>query len=106
MAEVQGGTHTSPHHRGQDNKIPLAFTSAEVVCDSLVKEWVTRYGVPGTITTDKGSQFTSSSWKCMCKAIGAKHFTMTVYHPQSNGMVERFHRQLKDALCARTCGAD
>ena len=26
------------------------------------------------------------------------------YHPQSNGMVDRFHRQLKTALCARRTG--
>jgi len=35
-----------------------------------------------------------------------QHITTTAYHPQSNGMVERFHRQLKDALRARSEGRD
>ena len=31
---------------------------------------------------------------------------MTAYHPQSNGLVERFHRRLKYALRARMATAD
>jgi hypothetical protein len=30
----------------------------------------------------------------------------TAYHPQAIGMIERFHRQLKDSLRARLCGQD
>jgi transposase InsO family protein len=30
----------------------------------------------------------------------------TAYHPPSNGLVERFHRRLKEALRARLAGAD
>jgi transposase InsO family protein len=32
--------------------------------------------------------------------LNIQHNQTTAYHPQSNGMVERFHRHLKDALCA------
>ena len=31
-------------------------------------------------------------------ALGTKHLRTTAYHPQANGLVERFHRQLKSAL--------
>ena len=34
--------------------------------------------VPGTITTDQGTQFTGSTWQCMCKALGSKHVRTTV----------------------------
>jgi transposase InsO family protein len=60
--------------------------------------------VPGTVTTDRGAQFTSALWSSTCMSLGIKHVLTTAYHPQSNGMVERVHRQLKDALRARGAG--
>ena len=36
--------------------------------------------------------------------LGIRHHLTTAYHPQSNGMVERTHRQLKDALRIRLTG--
>jgi hypothetical protein len=36
--------------------------------------------------------------------LGIQHSMTTAYHPQANGMVERAHRQLKDALRARLAG--
>ncbi len=48
----------------------------------------------------------SSIWAAFCKQVGIKHIMTTAYHPQSNGMVERVHRQLKAALRSRNCGAD
>jgi hypothetical protein len=60
--------------------------------------------VPDTITSDKGTQFLSATWAALCNRLGINHITTTSYHPQSNGMVERVHRQLKDALRARRAG--
>ncbi len=36
--------------------------------------------------------------------LGIQHLMATAYHQRSNGLVERFHRQLKDALGARLAG--
>ena len=56
---------------------------------------------PNTVTTDRGTQFTGSTWQCLCKTLGMQHITTTAYHLKRNGLVERFHRQQKDALRAR-----
>ena len=45
------------------------------------------FGVPATITTDQGTQFTGGTWQCMCRALGVKHVQTTAYHLQSNRMV-------------------
>lgn len=86
--------------------VPLASTSARVCADTLVNCWISRFGVPETITTDRGVQFTSELWSVLCSTLGINHITTTSYHPQSNGMIERTHRQLKDSLRARAAGVD
>ena len=86
--------------------MPLSSTTATACADAFVAGWVARFGVPASITIDRGVQFTSAVWAILCKRLGIQHFTTTANHPQSNGMVERFHRQLKDALRARLAAAD
>ncbi len=68
--------------------------------------WISRFGVPAIITSDRGAQFTSSLWSAICSLLNIKHKTTTAFHPQSNGMVERFHRQLKNSLRARLASSD
>ena len=63
--------------------------------------WIARFGVPDTLLSDRGPQFTSNLWAALNKLLGISASTTTAYHPQANGMVERFHRQLKSSLKAR-----
>jgi hypothetical protein len=60
--------------------------------------------VPEIITSDRGAQFTSALWDALCSTLGIRHRPTTAYHPQASGMIERFHRQLKDSLRSRLCG--
>ena len=80
--------------------IPIKDISASTVIDALSLNWIAIHGVPETITTDRGSQFTSQIWTQLLKTWGIKHNTTTAYHPQSNGLVERLHRRLKESLLA------
>jgi len=85
---------------------PLAKIETETCRDALINQWVARFGVPAHLMSDQGAQFTSALWARLCDVIGTHHNTTTPYHPQSNGMVERAHRRLKDALKARMAAAD
>ena len=80
--------------------IPLVDISAQSVCEAFAYGWVAHFGVPAVITTDRGSQFSSATFQQMTKTWGVKIQMTTPYHPESNGLVERLHRRLKEALIA------
>lgn len=83
--------------------VPITDITAETVAKSFMSCWVARYGCPTEIVTDRGGQFQSALFQQLSKSIGYDHRSTTAYHPQCNGLVERFHRQLKAAI---TCHAD
>ena len=82
--------------------VPLSSTTTTDCWMAFLSCWVSRFGVPAVLTTDQGPQFSSSAWSSLCQQFGVKHVMTTPYHPESNGMVERVHRRLKDALRARS----
>jgi len=86
--------------------VPLSSISAQSCADAFVNTWISRFGVPATLMTDRGTQFTGATWRCLCSSLGIQHVMMTASNPQSNGMIERFYRQLKEALRARCAGKD
>ena len=81
--------------------IPLSTITSEAVAQAFITGWISRFGVPSTIVTDRGRQFESRLWNNLMALLGTKRSRTTSYHPQANGMVERFHRQLKAALKAQ-----
>jgi hypothetical protein len=85
--------------------VPVPDMSTATCSAALFSGWIGRYGVPDRLTSDRGAQFTSEVWAALCRRLNISHIMTTAYHPQSNGMVERFHRQLKEALRARLAAA-
>jgi hypothetical protein len=86
--------------------IPLSGISAAECAAALFTGWIQRFRVPAYITPDRGTQFTSSLWAALCELLSITHIQTTAYHPQSNCLVERFHRCLKDSLRARLASSD
>ena len=82
----------------------MADAAATSCACALMSHHIAQFGVPTDITSDRGLQFTSNLWTTLGKLLGAQVHHTTAYHPQGNGIIERFHRQLKAALKACLVG--
>jgi len=80
--------------------IPTSSITAEALANCFVTHWVSRYGCPSEITSDRGTQYTSELFAELNRLLGVHHIRTTAYHPEANGMVERFHRTLGDSITA------
>ena len=74
--------------------VPIQNAEAITCARALLRNWIARFGVPNSITSDQGPQFTSGLWCELHNVLGCSPKHTTAYHPQSNGMVECFHRSL------------
>ena len=84
--------------------VPLNDISTVACARALIYHWISRFGIPMDMSSDRGSQFTSQLWSSVAKLLGITLHHTTAYHPQANGLVERFHRHLKTSLRARLTG--
>lgn len=81
--------------------IPMVTTDSLACARALWQGWISRFGTPDTITCDRGRNFESELWKKLNYLVGSQPQRTTSYNPKANGMVERFHRQMKASLKAR-----
>ena len=75
----------------QGNRVegyPMKDIKADKAARLLLNEWVARFGCPVSVNSDQGSQFESELFKEMCKILETKKKGTSLYHPQSDGMVE------------------
>ena len=77
---------------------PLRNIETETVAKTLLSGWISRFGVPSKITTDRGTQFESALFNELCKLLGTERARTAAYNPKANGLVERIHRPLKAAI--------
>ena len=78
--------------------LPQARTSSNVI-ESLSAVF-SRFGVPKTLVTDNGAEFTSREMNNFCCNNGITKMESPPYHPQSNGAAERSVQTIKNGLKA------
>ena len=71
--------------------IPLPNCSATTTAEALFNDYFCKFGIPCLIVSDQGPHFRNQLMTNMRSLIGYNHIYSTAYHPQSNGIVERFN---------------
>lgn len=77
------------------NRWPSAHAIKDNSAENIAKIFIECFVIPNTITTDRGQQFQLALFQE--KTLGTTHIKTTAYNPCTNGLMERFHRQLKTA---------
>ena len=72
--------------------IPAA--TKENAADFLINEVICKYGAIGRLLSDRGKQFLSGLSQQIYKMFGIKHLTTSSYHPQTNGLTEKYNQTL------------
>ena len=82
-------------------RYPEAFALKSVDAENVAEALMTmfsRVGVPKEILTDRGTNFTSKLLAELYRLLQVKAVRTSPYHPQTDSLVERFNRTLKNML--------
>jgi len=78
--------------------IAVQNIDAATVARVFVDEIISRHGAPIEILSDRGSNFLSSLFREVCKIFKIHKLSTSSYHPQTDGLVERFNGTLIQSL--------
>lgn len=76
----------------------LPAATARDIASFLLKNFILRHGAPRELLSDRGRVFLSEVVNALLTECRIVHRTTTAYHPQTNGLTERFNRTLGDML--------
>lgn len=75
-------------------------TTTSAWCQKQLCKIFSQFGIPGTIVSDNGPQFTSKQFEHFLKSLSITHKKTAPFHPKSNGLAERAVQTAKNHLKA------
>ena len=86
-------------------KWPEVFATSDqtalTIAKLFVEQIVCQHGVPAQLLSDHGAAFLSHLLMEICEFLGMEKLNTTAYHPQMDGLAERFNRTLTGMLAKR-----
>ena len=80
--------------------IPIRTTSSQTIINILVSRWIPLFGVPEILVSDGAYNLNSELINDLCDEFGIIKISTSPYHPESNGIIERDFRTVKDMIFA------
>ena len=72
--------------------------NAEIVATFIYEKIICRHGTPKVIQSNQGTHFVNDVIKRLTERFRIRHSLSSPYHPQSNGLVERFNKSLCEGI--------
>ena len=82
--------------------IPILSISTPAVTTAFIKHYILYHGFQKAIINNKRTQFTSTIWAIVYKTLGIKRRLSSVYHPETDGVIERANQIIQPYLRAYT----
>ena len=73
---------------------PIKQNNAQNAVNSLLHHWITKFGPPVYLITDRGSEYINSELANPCTTMGIRHSPRTPYAPWTTGLVENQNKSL------------
>ena len=81
---------------------PTSDQQATTIANLLIEHIICRHGVPEELLSDRGTNFLSDIILELCSLLGIKKINTSGYHPQTDGLVEKFNSTLQNMIAKST----
>ena len=86
------------HLTGWPVAFPILDKSANTIVSTFINKYLRVHMCPRYILSDNGTEFKNNLMDQVLKQLGIEWIFSALYHPQSNGKLEVFHKYLKPTL--------
>jgi transposase InsO family protein len=83
------------------SRFPEVYPCSDMSTTTLIsktRDYFSHYGFPDAVLSDQGSQFESQEFRDYLRSFSVKKLRTTAYHPQCNGLCEKFNRTIQQHI--------